>query len=418
MADGAWRWITVALVMGVIAACVRAPSPQPAPKGADIALPPDAETIGAVVPPRVTLETLMRRHQIAEPLLTAFVDAAKSAIDLRRLRAGHSYTLVRTLDGLIRRFEYHIDADRFLSIRTPDESQPTALHAMVVHYRKTIERAAVGGVIDATRPSLVAALESAGEDVTLAIRLAEIFSGDVDFNHDLQPGDSVEVLVDKIHREGTFAGYGNVVAARIVNSGRPYNALGFRDREGRWAYYDEQGRSMRRLFLRSPLPFSPRVTSGFSRRRLHPVLGTHRAHLGVDYGAPAGTPVVAVADGTVVTASFSGGSGRMVRLRHAAGFESYYLHLSGFARGIRAGARVSQGQTIGRVGASGLATGPHLDYRLRRHGVFINPLRVHVPPGEPIASADREAFTGTWKTAFAELAVTSKPDVVRVAAAR
>lgn len=143
---------------------------------------------------------------------------------------------------------------------------------------------------------------------------------------------------------------------------------------------------MKRQFLRSPLPFEPRITSRFSYRRLHPVLGTHRAHLGVDYGAPTGTRVIAVAKGTVVSAGRSGGSGNMVRLRHTNGYETWYLHLSRFAKGIRAGVRVMQGQVIGYVGSTGLATGPHLDYRLRKNGTFVNPLIEHrnLPPGDPV----------------------------------
>jgi murein DD-endopeptidase MepM/ murein hydrolase activator NlpD len=151
---------------------------------------------------------------------------------------------------------------------------------------------------------------------------------------------------------------------------------------------------LKRVFLRSPLRFTPRVTSGFSRRRLHPVHRVYRPHLGVDYGAPRGAPVVAVANGRVVSAGYSGASGLMVRLRHSNGFESYYLHLSSLGKGIRRGARVDQGQMIGRVGSTGTATGAHLDYRLKQNGVFVNPLTVHrrMPPGDPIARDLRAAY--------------------------
>ena len=162
-------------------------------------------------------------------------------------------------------------------------------------------------------------------------------------------------------------------------------------------YYDDQGRSLKRLFLRSPFRFEPRVTSRFSYRRLHPVLGVHRPHLGVDYGAPTGTPVIAVATWQVVSAGRSSGSGNMVRLRHTNGYETYYLHLSAFAEGVRSGTRVVQGQVIGRVGATGLATGPHLDYRMRKHGKFVNPLLEHrkLPPGDPVPEQYLEVFYAT-----------------------
>jgi murein DD-endopeptidase MepM/ murein hydrolase activator NlpD len=160
--------------------------------------------------------------------------------------------------------------------------------------------------------------------------------------------------------------------------------------------------------LRSPLLFQPRVTSGFSRSRLHPVFRAYRAHLGVDYGAPAGSPVVAVAAGVVVSAGYSGGAGYMIRVRHAGGLESYYLHLSSFGRGVRAGAQVAQGQVIGRVGSTGTATGPHLDYRLRKNGVFVNPLveQRRQPPGEPLTDAERPMFMKTRDTALAQLSAT------------
>ena len=218
----------------------------------------------------------------------------------------------------------------------------------------------------------------------LAIKMAEVLAGEIDFNTEVQRGDRFDVLFEEAYREGEFSSYGDVVAVQFVNEGRQVRAFRFvvpGDPEPQ--YFDDTGRSLKRQFLRSPFNFEPRVTSRFSHRRLHPVLGVHRPHLGVDYGAPTGTPVIAVATGTVVSAGRSGGSGNMVRLRHTNGYETYYLHLSAFAPGIRQGARVMQGQTIGRVGATGLATGPHLDYRMRKNGSFVNPLLEHrrLPPG-------------------------------------
>ncbi len=191
---------------------------------------------------------------------------------------------------------------------------------------------------------------------------------------------------------------------------------------GKAGFYDDNGRSLKRFFLRSPLRFEPRITSGFSRSRLHPVFRTYRAHLGIDYGAPVGAPVVAVASGTVVSAGWSGGGGNMVHLRHASGFESYYLHLSAFGSGIRAGAHVDQGQLIGRVGATGTATGPHLDYRLRKNGVFVNPLIEHrkLPPGEPIPDSQLAAFRSQRDATLQRLSSTlsaegpaRKPDAIQ-----
>ena len=246
----------------------------------------------------------------------------------------------------------------------------------------------VSGTIDGSNSSLFAAMASEGETPELAMGLAGIFGGEVDFNSDLQRGDGFGLVVDKVYREGRFARYGAVQAAELRNGGRRLVAIRYAPPGAAAGYYDAEGKSLKRFFLRSPLRFEPQVTSRFSLARFHPVLHRMRAHLGVDYRAPAGAPVVAVASGVVTGAGRRGGAGNMVSIRHASGYESSYLHLSAITRGVRPGAHVAQGQVIGRVGATGLATGPHLDYRLAKNGTFINPLLEHrrMPPGEPIPS--------------------------------
>jgi murein DD-endopeptidase MepM/ murein hydrolase activator NlpD len=241
---------------------------------------------------------------------------------------------------------------------------------------------------------LFEAMQAAREEPELTAAMAEIFAGDIDFNTELQQGDRFGLAFEKFTREDRPATYGAIIAAEFQNNGRTLRAVRFTPPSGEPAYYDEHGRSLRRFFLRSPLKFEPHITSGFTRRRFHPVLKIHRPHLGVDYGAPTGAPVVAVASGTVVSATFDGRNGRMIWLRHARGYETYYLHLSAFGPGVRTGRRVSQGQVIGRVGSTGLATGPHLDYRLRKNGAFVNPVREHrnMPPGDPVPAAARAAF--------------------------
>jgi murein DD-endopeptidase MepM/ murein hydrolase activator NlpD len=391
------RAAVVALLFLCTSACGR-PADEPAPprpvSRGDIQLALETQTFAARVDRNATLETLLRGHDLKAEVVFATIEAVRAVLRPRELlRVGHPYTLVRTIDGLLRRFEVQIDGDRFLRVLAADRADPARLQAEIVPYQKHTELAAARAVIDADHPSIVAALDEAGEKVQLAIATAEIFAGDVDFESDLQRGDEVELLFEKVYREGEFAGYGAIVAARLLNDGRDLQAYRF-EQNGRYGYYDEKGRSLKRVFLRSPLRFNPRVTSGFSRRRFHPVHRVYRPHLGVDYGAPRGAPVVAVANGTVVSAGYSGASGIMVRLRHSNGFESYYLHLSSLGKGIRRGARVEQGQMIGRVGSTGTATGPHLDYRLKQNGVFVNPLTVHrrMPPGDPIAPSLRQAF--------------------------
>ncbi len=383
-------------VLASVLLCACAQQPAPAKRHArDVRLRAEIETFESRVPRHATLDTLLRAHDLPGDLVDAAVEAARAVFNPRHLRADNPYRLVRTIDGLLREFEYQIDGDRYLRIASREGSERATLDAVVLPYDKTTSVVSIEGYIDADHPSVIAAMEETGENVQLAMSLAGIFAGQIDFESDLQQGDTFDVLFERSTRDGEFAGYGEILSARFTADGREHQAFRWVDpATGKAAYYDADGRSLRRFFLRTPLLFAPRVTSGFSRSRLHPVFRTYRAHLGIDYGAPVGAQVVAVANGVVVSAGWSGGGGRTIRLRHANGYETYYLHLSSFARGVRAGARVSQGQVIGRVGASGVATGPHLDYRLRKNGVFVNPLAEHrrLPPGEPIPALALAGF--------------------------
>jgi murein DD-endopeptidase MepM/ murein hydrolase activator NlpD len=378
------------LAAALVTGCARESTPdQPRPQrtATDIGLPIDVRIVEAFVPQNATLDGLLRQHNLPVELVQAAVQSARDVFDPRDLRANRRYRLVCTLDGLLREFEYQIDTDKFLRIVRGHGAQPNALRAEVIPYEKETHLTALRGTIDADRSSLIAAMDAAGENVNLAIALADLFGGQIDFQSDLQPGDKFELLFEKSTRDGQFSNYGAIIGARFTNEGREYQAYRWvNPSTGKAGFYDEEGRSLKRAMLKSPLKFEPRITSGFSRRRFHPVHRGYRPHLGVDYAAPTGAPVVAIADGVVVSAGWAGGGGNQVRLRHAGGLESYYLHLSGFAKGIRAGVRVDQGQLVGRVGATGTATGPHLDYRLRRNGVFVDPRREHArqPPGEPI----------------------------------
>ena len=354
------------------------------------------------------------------------LSAARSVFDPRQLRADRPYRIVRSLDGLLREFEYQIDADRFLRIVNPDRATPAVLAAQVLNYDKQIAVVAIDARIDAGHSSLISSIDGVGENIQLAMELAEIFSGQVDFHTDLQPGDSFRVLFEKSSHDGQFSGYGAILGASITVDGRQLQAFRWIDPvTGKAAYYDEKGRSLKRFFLKSPLKFEPRVTSAFSTRRLHPIDKVFKAHLGVDYGAPTGSSVVAVAAGIVASAGYAGGGGNTVHLKHPGGFETYYLHLSSYGPGIRGGAHVAQGQLVGRVGMTGSATGPHLDYRLKRNGVFVNPVSVHArqAPGAPIPSAQLAMFSASRANLLARLTATllaagarPKPDAVTAVA--
>jgi murein DD-endopeptidase MepM/ murein hydrolase activator NlpD len=359
----------------------------------DIELVADMTVVTAKVAAGATLASILRTNAIVASDVAAIVQRAASVFDLRKVRAQQPYRLVKSSRGLLQRLEYEIDGDRLLRIERAAPKDDAALLAGVVPIPKTRRMTVVRGVIDRGHSSLVAALDAAGETIDLTLALADIFGGEIDFSTEVQPGDRFELAVEKYYRDDQqFGGYGPIVAAEFTNDGRRVRAVRFTPEGGTPGYYDEHGRSMRRFFLASPLKFQPVVTSAFSRSRLHPVLREHRAHLGVDYRAPAGAPVIAVADGVVVSAGMNGGAGRMVHLRHANGFETEYLHLSAIA--VRAGAHVRQGELVGRVGSSGLATGPHLDYRLKKNGTFVNPTTAHrvMPPGTPIPAEQMPAF--------------------------
>ena len=401
------------LALALVGGCAQEiPLPESTTYGSDVFLKVDSRVIEAVVPRQATLAGLLGRHAFDGQRAYEFIEAVRPVFDPRRLRVGNPYTVELGDDGGLRRFEYHIDNDEFLRV---DHVIGSSFEAERIPYVKMRSEVVVRGAIDASNSSLVASLNDTGEDVNLAILMAEVFSGEIDFNNDLRRGDHFDVLFEKYHRDGQFSGYGDIVAAEFHNDGRTVQAFSFTlpgDEEA--LYYDAEGRSVKRLFLRSPFRFEPRVTSRFSYRRLHPVLGKNRPHLGVDYGAPTGTPVIAVANGRVVSAGMNGGSGNMVRLRHTNGYETYYLHLSKFAKGMRPGARIVQGQTVGYVGATGLATGPHLDYRIRKNGTFVNPLLEHrnLPPGDPVPDEHIRTFLAARDRALEQMYAVTDPPVV------
>lgn len=367
------------------------------PDRQDVLLPRDVDIIEATVPHNATLQSLLKGHKASSDLADSIVGAVQSQFDPRRLKANQPYRLTTTLDGLFREFRYNLDADKFLrvALKVGASLAEPQFDVEVVPYPKEVVTDAVTVEITKEHPSLWAALEDGGENIQLALLLADAFSGDVDFNSDLQPGDRFEVLFGRVMRDGQFSGYEGVTAATLSNDGRMLTAIRHRGPDGREAWYDAQGRSRKRQFLKSPLGFEPRVTSRFSYRRFHPVLNTFRAHRGVDYAAAYGTSVVAVSAGTVVEAGWAGGAGRRVSIRHASGYVSNYFHLSAIAAGIRPGARVDQGRSIGRVGNSGTVTGTHLHYELVKNGTHVNPVveHRHMPPGVPIPAGAMPAFT-------------------------
>lgn len=359
----------------------------------DVTLESDADYLIGVIPTRTTIAGLFHDHLIEGREAVSLVGSIGQAFDLRRLRAGQPYTIDRMIDGRVRRFEYEIDGDRMIVARRVSMDGAPRFITTIDRIPKHTAVVVIEAEINREENSLTAALDKAGERIELALGLADVFSGEIDFSSDLQPGDRFRVAVERHSREGKVAGYGPILAAEFVNDGRQLRAVRFTPEGGSPAYYDDQGRSLERLFLKSPLKFEPLVTSRFSSSRKHPILGYARAHNGVDYGAGTGAPVVSIAPGVVTLAGWSGGGGRTVKVRHANGYDSEYLHLSSIA--VRAGARIGQGELVGRVGQSGLATGPHLHYGLKKNGRYVNPVLEHrnMPPGEPVPPTLLNVFT-------------------------
>jgi len=260
------------------------------------------------------------------------------------------------------------------------------------------------------KSSLFAATDSAGIPDAVAMQLARIFSTDIDFHVDIRAGDSFSVIYEVSYEGGEQVSAGRILAAEFVNQGRTFNAVLFEDEEGNDAYYELDGASRAKAFLRSPIEFS-RVSSGFGRR-IHPIFRTWRAHTGTDFAAPKGTRVLASADGHVTFAGWRNGYGNTVEIRHGGGITTLYGHLSGFAAGIRTGARVRQADPIAFVGATGWATGPHLHYEFKISGIHQDPMKVALPKATPVPARLKARFDAEAASAAARIAmVRSSPSL-------
>lgn len=360
------------------------------------------------VPAGVAFHQALVRFDVDPRVAMQVVDAARDVFDLRRVRAGNRVAIGHSLDGELRAIRYQIDVDRMLLVTPATADDFTATVAAVPAVTKLMT------VIGSVEGSLFESVMDAGEEPELAILLADIFGWDLDFHSDPRRGDTFRVAVEKKVYPGGETRYERILAAEYVNAGKPYQAVLFRDPAGKQAYYAPDGSSLQKAFLRSPLKFSAPITSRFSRNRFHPVLKRHRPHLGIDYGAPTGAPVQAIGEGRVVFAGYRGGNGNYVHIRHANGYETMYLHLSRIL--VRTGAKVNQGQVIGRVGSTGLASGPHLDFRITQNGVFRNFAALNLPPADPVARSLREQFALVRDEAMALL--NRQPDAATPASAQ
>lgn len=331
-----------------------------------------------------TIGAVLSRLEIDDAEARAFLLSGAAARTMQRLLPGRSIRAVTTGDGKLVSMRFaNADGSEFLLRR-----DTTGFVVEQDQQETTTQLVMSSGEV---RTSLFAATDSAGLSDAVAMQLADIFSSEVDFHRDLHPGDRFSVIYEAVYREGEYVRPGRIVAAQFVNRGLSYQAVYFEDESGKGSYYTPEGKNVRRAFLRSPLEFS-RITSGFTTARLHPVLNVIRAHKGVDYAAPVGTRVRATADGTVQFNGRKGGYGKVVVLQHRNGYSTLYAHLSGFADRLRAGQRIHQGDVIGYVGMTGLASGPHLHYEFLVHGMHRNPLSESIPAAMPISRDSRQAF--------------------------
>ena len=321
----------------------------------------------------------------------SLVDACKKVYPLTRLRAGQPYVVYREGDAFSR-FEYEIDSARRLVVCREDARFVATVED--IHYDILLEK--VEGVIES---SMFESMSDIGESPVLAVRLAEIFAWEINFIRGIQPGDSFRALVEKRYREGEFKGYGKLLAAEFVNKGSKYEAFLYQDSFGNAMYFNAGGDSLKRAFLKAPLSFT-RISSRFSMGRMHPIFHTVRAHPATDYAAPSGTPVKAIGSGTVTYRGWGNGAGNYISLKHNNGYESMYLHLSRFAKNLQKGGRVRQGDVIGYVGSTGNSTGPHLDFRMKKNGQFINPEKTLSPRDESVPAkvlAKYKAKRDVWR---------------------
>ncbi len=330
------------------------------------------------------LGQILRKYNLQERAHTQLLLYAGNVFDVRKIRQGNRYTAFLSRDTLYRLqyFVYEHSPVEYVVFDFTDSVQVSVKQKDIVTRHKKAHGEIITSLWDAIKKDEINPL--------LAIELSEMYQWTVDF-FGLQPGDKFTVVYDELYVDTVSIGLGRIHAASFFHGGRELLAVPF-TQDSIETYFDTDGNSLRRAFLKSPLRFSSRISSRFSSSRMHPILKIRRPHYGVDYAAPVGTPVYSIGDGRVIMAGTQSGSGRIVKVRHNGVYTSVYMHLSGFGKGITTGKYVIQGELLGYVGSSGLSTGPHLDFRVTRNGSPIDPLKMESPPVDPIKPENKVAF--------------------------
>lgn len=384
--------LVVAAVSLLAALAFLGSSPGPAPP-----TPSEKPQIGnlfrisGMVEKGQSLYEIFKRHNLDPRELFPMKEALAGVHSPREFRPGQPYEIQVDPAKRLHAFVYWVNDDALVRVTRAGESYRA--EKLNLEYERRV-LCLEGSIED----NLIASMGGGPQNLLLALNLSDIFAWDIDFTTALRKGDTFRILVEGLYREGEFRKYGNILAAEFVNDGTLSRAYRF-EVDGRADYYDAEGRSLRKAFLKAPLSFR-RVSSGFSKSRLHPVLKIRRAHNGTDYVAPKGTPVSSMAAGQVLAAGWQGGYGKLVVIRHPNGYKTFYGHLSGLAKGIRKGASVTQGQLVGYVGSTGMSTGPHLHFEMRVNDRPVNPRKVVIPPGDPVP----EALLASYRVSRDELA--------------
>lgn len=389
-------------------------APTPAPTPAPPPEPPmeRVERVEDTLQPGEALSTALQRHSIGANDTSDMVRALKDHLDVRGLRAGASFAIERkplvTGGKELVRFEMRtlsgegVPRTVIVERQPPPITQPEQGALFLARHEDAPIETKVEGVAGVVRSSLYQSMLEGGEDAVLVNKFVDVFAWNVDFYRQTQKGDAWRVLVEKRYAGGRFLGYGKVMAAEYVNAGRAHRGFLFDSRDGKHSgTYDEEGNALQRTFLKNPMEIA-RVTSSYGMR-FHPVLGHNKKHEGVDYGAPIGTPVWSVADGVVKEARYSNTAGNMIVLQHMNGITTEYFHLSRFAEGLKAGARVKQKQVIGNVGNTGMSTGPHLHFGMLRGGGHVDPAAQKFPNAKPIPREYQDELDSFVAPLLAEL---------------
>lgn len=354
-----------------------------------------------------SLSLLLGRYGVPARVIDQMVKTAKPVFDVRRIQSGHDYIAMRTLDSLprLRYFLYKESRTDYVIFDFADSLQVYRTQKEVLMKSQCAQ-----GTVS---HSLWKSLYDNGYNTTLANPLSDIYAWQIDF-FGIQKGDGYKVLYDEYFVDDSVSvGIGEIHAAVFRHGGKDYFAFPF-EQDGYKDYFDENGVNLRKAFLKAPLKYS-RISSRFNPSRLHPVLKIRRPHLGVDYAAPTGTPVVSIGAGVVTKKAYQKeGAGNYVTIKHNGTYSTTYMHLSRFAAGLAVGSKVSQGEVIGYVGATGLATGPHLDFRVYRNGQPIDPLKMESPPSTPLKEAYRDSFEVVKQQLMKDLSYAAATDTVRV----